>query len=129
MSMRHLLRLEAIVALLLLGAPGAGQRRRIGSLSRRSGPSAWTFTTAVRDKRKTDQKLTRAGFPGSLPATTEPGSSVYLRVHVNGQPYCVMAYAVETDKTIAVPEAKCIRVAGTQGNTGSNRGIGNGCGR
>ena len=80
-------------------------------------------------KRKTDQKLTRAGFPGSLPATTEPGSSVYLRVHVNGQPYCVMAYAVETDKTIAAPEAKCIRVAGTQGNTGSNRGIGNGCGR
>ena len=33
MSMRHLLRLEAIVVLLLLGAPGAGEaQERIGSL-------------------------------------------------------------------------------------------------
>ena len=129
MRTRHPLRLEAIVLLLLLGAPGAGraQEGRLNVTALRS--ERVDLYECGEDKKKTDQKLTRAGFSGSLPACSEPGSSLYLRVHVNGQPYCVRAYAVETDKTVAVPDSKCIQVAGKQVNTGSNRGIGNGCGR
>lgn len=128
MRTRHPLRLEAIVVLLLLAAPGAGraQENRLNVTGLRN--ERVDLYECGEDKKKTDQKLTRAGFSGSLPASSEPGS-LYLRVHVNGQPYCVRAYAVETDKTVAVPDSKCIQVAGKQVNTGSNRGIGNGCGR
>ena len=129
MRTRHPLRLEAIVVLLLLGAPGAGraQENRLNVTALRS--EQVDLYDCSGDKKKTGQKLTRAGFSGSLPATAEPGSSLYLQVHVNGQPYCVRAYTVETDKAIAVPDSKCIQVAGKQVNTGSNRGIGNGCTR
>ena len=128
MRTRHPLRLEAIVVLLLLATPGAGraQENRLNVTALRN--ERVDLYECGEDKKKTDQKLTRAGFSGSLPASSEPGS-LYLRVHVNGQPYCVRAYAVETDKTVAVPDSKCIQVAGKQVNTGSNRGIGNGCGR
>jgi hypothetical protein len=127
MRTRHPLRLEAIVVLLLLAAPGAGraQENRLNVTALRN--ERVDLYECGEDKKKTDQKLTRAGFSGSLPASSEPGS-LYLSVHVNGQ-YCVRAYAVETDKTVAVPDSKCIQVAGKQVNTGSNRGIGNGCGR
>jgi hypothetical protein len=79
------------------------------------------------DKKKTGQELTKVGFPGSLPAATESSSPLYLRVHVNGQPYCVKAFTVQTDKTIAVPETKCTQVAGKQPRSGATRGIGNRC--
>ncbi len=126
MTTRHLLRLEAIAVLLLLGAPDAG----------RAEESRFNVT-ALRadridlydcgDKKKTGQELTKVGFSGSLPAATESGSPLYLRVHVNGQPYCVKAFAVQTDKTIAVPETKCVQVAGKQPGSGATRGIGNRC--
>jgi hypothetical protein len=127
MTTRHLLRLEAIVVLLLLGAPGAGraQENRFNVTALRT--ERIDLYDCGADKKKTGQELTKVGFPGSLPATTESSSPLYLRVHVNGQPYCVKAFAVQTDKTIAVPETKCTQVAGKQPGSGATRGIGNRC--
>jgi hypothetical protein len=130
MRTRHLLRLEAIVVLLLLVAPGASwpQEARFNVKALRT--DRVDLYDCGMDKKKTGQELTKVGFSGSLPATTEPSSPVYLRVQVNGQSYCVKAFAVQTDKAITVPDKECgSRVAGKPVNTGAVRGIGNGCGQ
>src|SRR5262245_1242132 len=130
MNMRHLLRLEAIVALLVLIAPGASsaQEEQLTVKAVRVGRRA--LYDCGSEKKKTGQELTKAGFSGPLPATMEPSSSLYLRVQVNGQEYCVKAFAVQTDKVITVPDKECgTRVAGREVKTAATRGIGQGCGR
>jgi hypothetical protein len=130
MKMRRLLRLEAIATLVVLVAPGASwaQEERFNVKAFRTD-RVDLYDCGV-DKRKTGQELTKAGFSGPLPATREPSSPLYLRVHVNGQQYCVRAFAVQTDKVITVPDKECgTRVAGKQVSTGATRGVGEGCGR
>ena len=63
------------------------------------------------------------------PATSDPKTSVYYWVKMDGADYCVKAFAVETDR--AVPVAKdeeCqSRVAGRPPKTGAVRGVGEKC--
>ena len=62
-------------------------------------------------------------------ATSDPKTSVYYWVKMDGADYCVKAFAVETDR--AVPVAKdeeCrTRVAGRPPKTGAVRGVGENC--
>src|SRR5215510_10915689 len=129
MDMRHLLRLETIVALLVLVAPGASWAQEQFNVKAFRTNRVDLYDCGA-DKKKTGQELTKAGFSGPLPATMEPSSPLYLRVQVNGEQYCVKAFAVQTDKVITVPDKECgTRVAGKEMKTGATRGIGQGCGR
>ncbi len=55
-----------------------------------------------KDKRKAVKDVTRKDFRGPWPATRDPASPLYLKVQVERTEYCVRAFAVETDKTVAI---------------------------
>jgi hypothetical protein len=130
MKMRYLLRVEAIGALLLLVTPAVSRAQEQQFNVKAFRTDRVDLLDCGVDKKKTGQELTRTGFSGSLPATMEPSSPLYLRVYVNGQQYCVKAFAVQTDKVITIPDKECgTRVAGKPVNTGVTRGVGEGCGR
>jgi hypothetical protein len=62
-------------------------------------------------------------------ATTDPKTSVYYWVKMDGADYCVKAFAVETDRTVPVAkDEECrTRVAGRPPKTGAVRGVGENC--
>ena len=79
------------------------------------------------DKKKTGQVLTKGAFAGPLAATREPSSSLYVKVQVNGQLYCVKAYQVATDKPVSVSAECSSQSSGRAPTTGAKRGLGEGC--
>ena len=64
-------------------------------------------------------------------ATRDPSTALHYWVTMDGQKYCVRAFAVETDRPVTVGGdiAECqTRVAGSQPKTGAVRGVGESCG-
>jgi hypothetical protein len=62
------------------------------------------------------------------PATRDPSSTLNYWVTMDGQKYCVRAFAVETDQAVTVGGECQPRVAGGQPKTGAVRGVGETCG-
>jgi hypothetical protein len=62
-------------------------------------------------------------------ATKDPNTSVHYWVTMDGEKYCVKAFAVETDRSIPVArEEECnTRITGRPPKTGAVRGIGESC--
>ena len=62
-------------------------------------------------------------------ATSDPKTSVYYWVKMDGVDYCVKAFAVETDRVVPVAkDEECrTRVAGRPPKTGAVRGVGENC--
>jgi hypothetical protein len=79
-----------------------------------------------KDKRKAQKDVARKDFRGPWPATRDVASTVYLKVQVDGADYCVRAFAVETDRPVAIKkDLEChAMVAGKQPKTGATRGVG-----
>lgn len=82
-----------------------------------------------KDKRKAQAEVDRKSFVPAWPATRDPVSPLYLKVHANGGEYCVRAFAVQTDRPVRIEkDAECgAMVAGKQPKTGAIRGVGEKC--
>ncbi len=78
-----------------------------------------------RDKRKPQMEVTRKDFKGPWVASRD-SSPLYLKVRVDGAEYCVRAFAVDTEKPVAIErDRECgAMVAGKQPKTGATRGVG-----
>ncbi len=79
-----------------------------------------------KDQRKPVKDVARKDFRGPWSATRDPASPLYLKVQVDREEYCVRAFAVETDRTVAIEKGvECnAMVAGKQPKTGATRGVG-----
>jgi hypothetical protein len=79
-----------------------------------------------RDKRKPLMDVTRKDFKGPWVATRDPASPLYLKVQVDHVEYCVRAFAVDTEKPVAIDrDRECgAMVAGKLPKTGATRGVG-----
>jgi hypothetical protein len=79
-----------------------------------------------RDKRQPQMDVTRKDFKGPWVATRDPASPLYLKVQVDRVEYCVRAFAVDTDKPVAIErDRECgAMVAGKLPKTGATRGVG-----
>jgi hypothetical protein len=72
----------------------------------------------------------RKDFQGSWPVLQDQSvvaSSGLLPVSVGGQPYCVKAYTVETNKPMAVSAECGAMVAAAQPKSAATRGLGEEC--
>jgi hypothetical protein len=82
-----------------------------------------------KDKRRPQMDVARKDFHAAWPATRDPVSPLFLRVQIERTEYCVRAFAVETDRPVAIQkDAECgAMVAGKQPKTGATRGVGEAC--
>jgi hypothetical protein len=116
------------IALLVLGgvgfAPAAEETFSVKGL--RTEKVTLYDCNPEKDKRKAVKDVARKDFQGAWPATRDPASSLYLRVLVDRDEYCVRAFAVETDRTVTIGrDSQCgAMVAGKQPKTGATRGVG-----
>lgn len=62
------------------------------------------------------------------PATTDPNTALHYWVTLDGEKYCVKAFAVETDRPVAAVGECQTQVAGAPPRTGAVRGLGESCG-
>ncbi len=124
---------EALGIALLLGgasgsaAPVAGEENETFSVKGLRTEKVTLYDcNPDKDKRKAQKDVARKDFRGPWSATRDLASTVYLKVQVDGAEYCVRAFAVETDRPVAIKkDLECqAMVAGKQPKTGATRGVG-----
>ena len=126
---------EALGILLLLGGagvapPAAAEEETFSVKGLRTEKVTLYDCNKEKDKRKAVKDVTRKDFRGPWAATRDPASPLFLKVQVEREEYCVRAFSVETDRTVAIEKGvECnAMVAGKQPKTGATRGVGE-CGR
>jgi hypothetical protein len=125
---------EALGIALLLGGPSAAPAAAAEETWSVKGLRTEKVTlydcNPDRDKRKPQMDVTRRDFKGPWVATRDPASPLYLKVQVDRAEYCVRAFAVDTEKPVAIErDRECgAMVAGKLPKTGATRGVGE-CGQ
>jgi hypothetical protein len=125
---------EALGIALLLGGPSAAPAAAAEETWSVKGLRTEKVTlydcNPDRDKRKPQMDVARKDFKGPWVATRDPASPLYLKVQVDRAEYCVRAFAVDTEKPVAIErDRECgAMVAGKLPKTGATRGVGE-CGQ
>jgi hypothetical protein len=119
------------IVLILAGSAGPAAAETFNVKGLRTEKVTLYDCNPDKDKRRAQTEVTRKDFGPGWPATRDPASPLYLKVQVNGGEYCVRAFAVETDRPVAIQkDAECgAMIAGKQPKTGAIRGVGEECRR
>ncbi len=125
---RRMRRREALGIALLLGAsaaPAGAAEETWTVKGLRTEKVTLYDCNPDRDKRKPQMEVARKDFKGPWVATRD-SSPLYLKVRVDSAEYCVRAFAVDTEKPVAIErDRECgAMVAGKQPKTGATRGVG-----
>ena len=72
-------------------------------------------------------EFARKDFQDPWPVISGPSAGGLLQVRVGGQPYCVRAYAVETNKPVSASSECGAVVAAGQPKSAATRGMGEEC--
>jgi len=83
------------------------------------------------DGKTKKREFDKANFKSPWPATDKGAPRLFLKVTVEGQPYCVKKFAVETSEPVRVTgKEHCgTMVATREPKTGATRGVGEECGK
>ena len=81
------------------------------------------------DGKTKKREFAKTDFKGAWPATEAGAPRLFLKVTVDGQPYCVKKFAVETSEPVRViGKEHCGTMVATQEpKVGATRGVGEEC--
>jgi Tfp pilus assembly protein PilE len=124
--MRSLLALRhsAVIVLLLLAAVTTAAAQEVWQVTKLRTPKVTLYDCANGKEKK---HVAQKDFQPPWPVTSGPTEAGLLVVKVEGSDYCVRAYAVETNKTIAAKSDCGALVAVNQPKSGATRGVGEDC--
>ena len=118
------LRHSAVIVLLLLAAVAPAAAQEVWQVTKLRTSKVTLYDCADGSKKK---DVAQKEFQAPWPVTSGPTEAGLLVVKVDGADYCVRAYAVETNKTIAAKSDCGALVAVNQPKSGATRGVGEDC--
>ena len=118
------LRHSAVIVLVLLAAAATAAAQEVWQVTKLRTPKVALYDCADGSKK---MDFAQKDFQAPWPVTSGPTDAGLLGVKVNGTDYCVRAYAVETNKTIAAKTDCGALVAANQPKMGATRGVGEDC--
>jgi len=116
------LRREVTIVLVLLGLVGSAAAQEVVQVTKLRTPKVTLFDCGTGVKKPDSAQKDVPPLPWRvLDTPTEAG---LLKVTAGGEPFCVRAYAVETNRPVAAAHECQEMVAATQPRSGATRGVG-----
>lgn len=118
------LRHSAVIVLVLLAMAVTAAAQEVWEVTKLRTPKVALYDCESGAKK---MDFAQSDFKERWLVTSGPTDAGLLGVKVNGTGYCVRAYAVETNKTIAAKTDCGALVAANQPKMGATRGVGEDC--